>query len=102
MNSDIASIAERVTLVALLISNPSTCFHWLVEALPTIRNRVKGRQTIDETAINAIGDRVEISAWTRPNSNFSYEDFVDVGWKQYEIYEGRHIAGRSRSSLRVL
>ncbi len=42
---------------------------------------------VDETAINVIGDRPEISAWTRPNSDFSYDDFIDVGWKQHEIYE---------------
>lgn len=41
----------------------------------------------DENAINVIGDRLEISAWTRPNSEYSYEDFIAVGWKQYEIYD---------------
>ena len=42
---------------------------------------------IDETAINPIGDRPEISAWTRPSGTFSYDDFINAGWKQYQIYD---------------
>ena len=45
-----------------------------------------GDQT-DEFAIHAIEDRPEISAWTRPNGEFSYAEFVDAGWKQYQIYD---------------
>ena len=41
----------------------------------------------DETAINAIGDRPEISAWTRPNREFSFEEFIEAGWKQHQIYD---------------
>ena len=44
-------------------------------------------ETIDETAINAIGDRPEISAWTRPNREFSFEEFIEAGWKQHQIYD---------------
>ena len=44
-------------------------------------------ESVDETAINAIGDRPEISAWTRPNREFGYEEFVAVGWKQHQIYD---------------
>ncbi len=85
MNSILRRL-QRVTLAALLISNlllaSTACGGTTDNSQPS-----EGSAKIDETAINAIGDRVEISAWTRPNSNFSYEDFVDVGWKQYEIYE---------------
>ena len=42
---------------------------------------------IDEYAITAIGDRREISAWTRPNREFSYEEFIEAGWKQHQIYD---------------
>ncbi len=42
---------------------------------------------VSETTVNAIGDRVEISAWTRPNAEFSYEDFIDAGWKQRQVYD---------------
>ena len=42
---------------------------------------------IDEHAVNVIGDRPEISAWTQPNSQFSYDDFIAAGWKQYQIYD---------------
>lgn len=42
---------------------------------------------IDETGIIAIGDRPEISAWTRPNREFTYDEFIEVGWKQHQIYE---------------
>ena len=45
------------------------------------------REVIDETGINAIGDRPEISAWTRPNREFAYEEFIEAGWKQHQIYE---------------
>ena len=41
----------------------------------------------DETAINPIGDRPEISAWTRRNSEFTYDQFIAVGWKQFQIYD---------------
>ncbi len=44
-------------------------------------------EEVDETGINAIGDRPEISAWTRPNREFGYEEFIEVGWKQHQIYE---------------
>ncbi len=44
-------------------------------------------EVIDETAIAAIGDRPEISAWTRPNREFAYEEFIEAGWKQHQIYE---------------
>ena len=44
-------------------------------------------EAIDETAITAIGDRPEISAWTRPNREFTYEEFIEAGWKQHQIYE---------------
>lgn len=42
---------------------------------------------VDETAVNAIGGRLEISAWTRPNREFAYDEFIAVGWKQHQIYE---------------
>ena len=44
-------------------------------------------EAIDESAITAIGDRPEISAWTRPNREFTYEKFIEAGWKQHQIYE---------------
>ena len=44
-------------------------------------------EPVDETAINVIGDRVEISAWTRPSSEFTYDQFIAAGWKQYQIYD---------------
>ena len=40
-----------------------------------------------ETDVNVIGDRLEISAWTRPNTEYSYEDFIAAGWKQRQIYD---------------
>ena len=48
---------------------------------------VDNGEPVDEFAIHAIGDRPEISAWTRPNGEFSYDEFVDAGWKQYQIYD---------------
>ena len=44
-------------------------------------------EAIDETTITAIGDRPEISAWTRRNSEFTYEQFIAAGWKQFQIYD---------------
>ena len=44
-------------------------------------------EVIDETGIIAIGDRPEISAWTRPSREFAYEEFIEAGWKQHQIYE---------------
>ena len=44
-------------------------------------------EAIDETAVSAIGDRPEISAWTRPNREFTYDEFIEVGWKQHQVYE---------------
>lgn len=44
-------------------------------------------EVIDETAITAIGDRLEISAWTRPNREFGYDEFIEAGWKQHQVYE---------------
>ena len=41
----------------------------------------------DETALTAIGDRPEISAWTRPNREFTYDEFIEAGWKQHQIYD---------------
>lgn len=46
-----------------------------------------GRSTAAETSVNAIGDRLEISAWTRPNTEFSYDDFIAAGWKQRQVYD---------------
>ncbi len=46
-----------------------------------------GRDAVAETAVNVIGDRLEISAWTRPNIEFSYEYFIAAGWKQRQVYE---------------
>ena len=40
-----------------------------------------------ETTVNPIGDRSEISAWTRPNSGISYDDFIVAGWKQRQVYD---------------
>ena len=40
-----------------------------------------------ETDVNTIGERIEISAWTRPNAEFSYEDFIGAGWKQRQVYD---------------
>lgn len=42
---------------------------------------------IDESAVVAIGDRPEISAQTRQSAIYSYQDFIDAGWKQYQIYD---------------
>ena len=44
-------------------------------------------ESIDDTAIIAIGARPEISAWTRPNREFAYDDFIEAGWKQHQIYD---------------
>ena len=44
-------------------------------------------EMVDEVAITAIGDRPEISAWTRPNREFGYDEFIEAGWKQHQIYE---------------
>lgn len=44
-------------------------------------------ERVDETAITALGDRREISAWTRPNREFAYDEFIEAGWKQHQIYE---------------
>ena len=41
----------------------------------------------DEKSVNVIGDRVEISAWTRPNSVYGFEEFIEVGWKQRQVYD---------------
>lgn len=43
--------------------------------------------SIDEGAVVAIGDRPEISAQTRQSAIYSYQDFIDAGWKQYQIYD---------------
>ncbi len=53
----------------------------------TNEGSLAGSDSIDETGINVIGDRVEISAWTRPSSEFSYDQFIAAGWKQYQVYE---------------
>ena len=50
-------------------------------------NESADEKAADEKAVNAIGDRIEISAWTRPNSEFTYQEFIDVGWKQHQIYD---------------
>ena len=42
---------------------------------------------VDQKAVNPIGDRVEISAWTRPDVVYGYDEFVDVGWKQRQVYD---------------
>lgn len=47
----------------------------------------EGPGEVDEFAINTIGERSEISAWTRPASAFTYDEFVNAGWKQYQIYD---------------
>lgn len=44
-------------------------------------------EVVDEKAVVAIGDRPELRAFTRPNSALTYEQFVEAGWKQYQIYE---------------
>ena len=44
-------------------------------------------KAIDEAAITSIGDRPEMSAWTRPNGEFTYEEFIEAGWKQHQIYD---------------
>ncbi len=41
----------------------------------------------DESVVNPIGDRMEISAWTRPNAEFTYQEFIDAGWKQHQVYD---------------
>ncbi len=46
-----------------------------------------GSESEDVKAINPIGDRPEISAWTRPDAEFEYDDFIDVGWKQRQVYD---------------
>ena len=56
---------------------------------------------IDEAAITSIGDRPEISAWTRPNREFTYEEFIEAGWKQHQIYDVENTPQRPRCSLRV-
>ena len=40
-----------------------------------------------ETDLVPIGDDPDLSAHTRPNSTFSYDQFVEAGWKQYQVYE---------------
>ena len=40
-----------------------------------------------EKALNPIGDRPEISAWTRPNSEYAYDEFIEAGWKERQVYD---------------
>ncbi len=69
-------------LISIVAITSAACGDSTDESIPASES-----VQVDETAINVIGDRPEISAWTRPNSDFSYDDFIDVGWKQHEIYE---------------
>ena len=46
-----------------------------------------------ETTVNPIGDRSEISAWTRPNSEITYDDFIAAGWKQRQVYDVETLPG---------
>ncbi len=41
----------------------------------------------NESALIAIGDQRDISALTRPNATYQYEDFVEAGWKEHQIYD---------------
>ena len=48
---------------------------------------VHDRSSDSEKVVHAIGDRLEISAWTRPNTEFYYQDFIAAGWKQRQVYD---------------
>lgn len=41
----------------------------------------------DEKVLNAIGDRPEISSWTRPNGVYGFDEFIEIGWKQRQVYD---------------
>ena len=42
---------------------------------------------IAETDIVPIGDAPDLRAKTRPNASFTYEQFIEAGWKQHQIYD---------------
>lgn len=42
---------------------------------------------VAETDIVPIGDAPDLRAKTRPNTNFTYEQFIQAGWKQYQVYD---------------
>ena len=80
-----ASALRRALLVAFAVSTVAVVIGCGGGA--TDQDSLDESEPIDETAINVIGDRVEISAWTRPSSEFSYDQFIAAGWKQYQIYD---------------
>ena len=80
-----ASALRRALLVAFPVSTLAVVIGCGGGA--TDQDSLDESEPIDETAINVIGDRVEISAWTRPSSEFSYDQFIAAGWKQYQIYD---------------
>ncbi len=53
----------------------------------TKKNTSDLTKTIVETEVYSIGDRPEISAWTRPSTEFSYDECIAAGWKQHQIYD---------------
>ncbi len=57
------------------------------ESPPTSEGASEEVDPVAETTLNAIDGRVELSAWTRPSSSFSFDQFTDVGWKQHQIYD---------------
>lgn len=40
-----------------------------------------------ETDIVPIGNAPDLRAKTRPNATFTYDHFVQAGWKQYQVYD---------------
>ena len=42
---------------------------------------------VAETDIFPIGDATDLRAKTRPNSTFAYDQFIQAGWKQHQIYD---------------
>lgn len=42
---------------------------------------------VAETDIVPIGDAPDLRAKTRPNATFTYDQFIQAGWKQYQVYD---------------
>ena len=82
-----SSIPSPAWAVRVFIAIAAVCFAYACDGGSSGAETSNGMVAKSEKSLNSIGDRPEISAWTRPSTEYSYDEFVAAGWKQRQIYD---------------
>lgn len=87
MTAMMTTLARRYMSQLFVIALMASMFAVISCGSDTAGDASSAQGLVSETDVITIGDDADISAKTRPSAVYEYEEFVQVGWKQHQVYD---------------